>query len=78
MGKHWTTRRVVAHTNRTVIDKWILQEHGHKPGDTQYLGVYQNALSVAVESLSMEDQIKFQQIANRWNQNGPPPEVKKL
>jgi hypothetical protein len=78
MGQHWTVRCVVAHKHRDLIDDWIFRHNGVRPGNRQYLGVYQTALSAAVDELQMDEMVKLQETADRWNENGPPPEVKKL
>jgi hypothetical protein len=78
MGKHWTLRRVVTHTQKTGIDAWIFKNHGYKPGNPAYLGMYQKTVTEIVDGLDHDEKKRVQAIADRWNQNGPPPDVKKL
>lgn len=47
-----------------------------KPGHKAYLGFYQKAASELMNELSEEDKEKYQALADQWNGEGPPEEVK--
>jgi hypothetical protein len=48
------------------------------PGEEEFISVYQRALSNYIEHLSADDLDTFEAKAERWNNNGPPPEIKRM
>ena len=77
LGQDWTVRRVVWNLKKAEIATIIEDEMGHQPGTGAYLGCYQRVTTQVVQNLSEEERVRCQQIADEWNHNGPPLDVKK-
>jgi hypothetical protein len=77
LGQDWTVRRVVWNLKKAEIAAIIEDEMGHQPGTGAYLGCYQKVTTQVVQNLSEEERVRCQQIADEWNHNGPPLDVKK-
>jgi hypothetical protein len=45
-------------------------------GDKAYPGCYQKCLTAYVNSLSKEDKVAFQEKRDKWQEQGPPMELR--
>jgi hypothetical protein len=45
------------------------------PGEIAYLGCYQQVLKTYAESLSVDQQTQYQEMADEWSDRSPPQEV---
>lgn len=51
---------------------------GENPGPkTSFLGCYQPALQQIVKGLDKEEQQEYQELANQWNKEGLPDDIRR-
>ena len=78
-GQQWTARRVIAHEMKDEVYEWIQTKFTQAaPGEEEFISAYQRALSDYIDHLSADDLDAFEAQAERWNKNGPPPEIKQM
>jgi hypothetical protein len=68
----YTIRDVIKHKYR----KLIYEENPCQPTDKGYLGCYQKAVSKVQQDMTEKDQEDLQNIADLWNSEGAPSEMK--
>ena len=78
LGRQWNARRVVAHNRKDELQDWIRKYTDAVPGEDGFIAVYQRALSDYMEQLPADELDELEVQAERWNNSGPPMEVKKM
>src|SRR5882672_9917082 len=56
------------------VSKLESRQSNAAPGTPAYLATYPEALTTTVEGLSKEDKWVMQNLADEWNEEGPPDE----
>src|SRR5882672_6671423 len=59
------------------VSKLASRQSNSAPGTPAYLAAYPEALTTTVEVLSKEDKRVMQDLADEWNEEGPPDEQKR-
>ena len=78
LGQDWNIRQVVWNLCKANIHSQIAATTNAAPGTKAYLGEYQWATTAIIKGLSDEKIAEFQEIASRWNVEGPPTDIKQL
>ena len=71
--KKWSVRRVVEQIRRVEITEII----GANQKDERFWREYSKTVTGIIENLDSETYQKYEQMAQRWNNMGPPPEIQK-
>jgi hypothetical protein len=59
------------------VNSMVAEISGAQPGDRKhFLGAYQGGLSKIVQNLSGEDKASYQIIADQWNKEGLPEQIR--
>src|ERR1700726_409527 len=69
--KMWTLRKVVVMKMRDEIDTRI----DAPPGSLQYIRCYGRSLRRVMKGLTDEKREEFLELAEQWNQEGPPRDI---
>jgi len=73
--RRWNVRKVVGVLHQKEVER-LCREHSHAvPGEKAYLRSYQKVLKTYAESLSDDQQAKYQDIATEWSDRSPPQDV---
>jgi len=74
----WTMQRVVGHVLKSEVNTVAADDSGEKPGEkSRFLGCYQPALRKVVKALDAEEKHEYQQIADQWNREGLPDDIRR-
>jgi hypothetical protein len=74
----WTLHRVVGHLHKDMVNSAVADATGEKPGDKRhFLPNYQPTLKDIVSNLSPEEQKEYQEVADNWNKEGAPDDVRR-
>jgi hypothetical protein len=68
----YAIRDVIKHKYRVLID----EQNPHQPNEREYLGSYQKALSKVQQDMTEKDLEDLQNIADLWNSEGAPSQMK--
>jgi hypothetical protein len=55
--------------------KHTIDESGYRPGNPEFLGCLQDAITSLWSILSTTDQQKYAALAKQWSEEAPPKEV---
>jgi hypothetical protein len=73
----WTVHRVVGHLHKDMVISAVANVSGEKPGEKKhFLPNYQPMLKEIVSKLTPEEQKEYQEIADNWNKEGAPEDVR--
>lgn len=73
----WNVSRVVAHIKKHEVVEAVAESSGAKPGDRHnFLAKYQPGLSKIVKELPDDEKASYQIIADQWNKEGLPAEMR--
>ena len=75
--KKWTGRAVYSVEHKARIAAHVETKHGLTPRDPQYLGQFQKSLTEMIERLSKTEAKKYEDKAERWNEEGTPMELRR-
>jgi hypothetical protein len=74
----WTMQQVAGHVLKAEVTSVAVDASGEKPGqNTGFLGHYQPALQKIVKGLDAEEQQEYQELADLWNKEGLPDDIKR-
>jgi hypothetical protein len=69
---------VAGHVLKVEVTTVAADASGEKPGEkTRFLGCYQPALQQIVKGLDAEEQQEYQQMADQWNKEGLPDDIRR-
>ena len=73
----WNVSRVVAHLKKEEVNDTVADISGAQPGERHhFLAAYQGGLSKVVAGLAPEDKAAYQILADQWNRDGLPDDVR--
>jgi hypothetical protein len=73
----WNISRVVAHLKKDEVNDIVADISGAKPGERHhFLSAYQGGLSQVVAGLSPDERASYQILADQWNKDGLPNELR--
>ena len=76
--RKWTMKRVVGHLYKSEVTTVAVGDSGEQPGEKhRFLGCYQPALKRFVTGLEPEEKQEYQQLADDWNKQGLPDELRR-
>ena len=74
----WTMQRVAGHLHKLAITNEAADTSGEKPGErSRFLGCYQPALKKFVTGLDHDEKQEYQQLAEEWNKQGLPDDLRR-
>lgn len=74
----WMMQRVAGHLHKSEITDVAVDTSGEKPGEkSRFLGCYQPAVKRFVEGLDPEEKQEYQQLAEEWNKQGLPDDLRR-
>ena len=73
----WNISHVVAHLKKDEVNDIVAEISGAKLGECHhFLGAYQGGLSQVVAGLSPDERASYQILADQWNKDGLPNELR--
>src|SRR5882724_1363827 len=75
--KIYRLRDAVAVQHGHRVSKLALRQSNATLGTPTYLAAYPQALTTALEGLSKQEKREMQNLADEWNEEGPPDEEKR-
>jgi hypothetical protein len=73
--RRWNVRQVVGVLHQNEVEQ-LCREHSQAvPGERAYLKSYQKVLKTYAESITEDQRVRYQEMANEWSDRSPPPEV---
>jgi hypothetical protein len=74
----WTMQRVAGHVLKAEVTTVAVDASGENPGQkTSFLRCYQPALQQIVKGLDKEEQQEYRELADQWNKEGLPDEIRR-
>ncbi len=73
--RRWNIQQVVGVLHQKEVEQLCRTRSQAVPGERAYLKSYQNVLKTYTESLPVDQQMQYQEMANEWSDRSPPEEV---
>lgn len=74
---NWNWRRVLKLERHAEVIAAMEQKTSAKPGEPEWLALFQAGVTKVANSLSDEDKAELRRKAVEWTKEGPPPEVQR-